>query len=81
VVPLWYDEVIHLEQLWVKGFPAEWAEFAGIEKNEDREVGKSGYTDIESRSPEYRIQKKVPKDVRSEVIGAACCYDFKRLIS
>ena len=22
VVPLWYDEVIHLEQLWVKGFPA-----------------------------------------------------------
>jgi len=22
VVPLWYDEVIHLEQLWVRGFPA-----------------------------------------------------------
>lgn len=22
VVPLWYDEVIHLEQLWVNGFPA-----------------------------------------------------------
>ncbi len=22
VVPLWYDEVIHLEQLWVSGFPA-----------------------------------------------------------
>ena len=22
VVPLWYDEVIHLEQNWVKGFPA-----------------------------------------------------------
>lgn len=38
VVPLWYDEVIHLEQLWLKGFPANGLNLlelrrARIEKN------------------------------------------------